>query len=151
MDQEEMKILIFELNGEHYATDILDVERILGYVQTTEMPDAPSFVEGVINYEDSILPIISLNKKFKFKFNSTCNKEQTKIIVVKREEKKYGVVVDNVYEVTDINKESFETAPTITNQVSQKYIRGLVKLKDKIVILLNMGNILNEEEENMIF
>ena len=143
MDQEEMKILIFELNGEHYATDILDVERILGYVQTTEMPDAPSFVEGVINYEDSILPIISLNKKFKFKFNSTCNKEQTKIIVVKREEKKYGVVVDNVYEVTDINKESFETAPTITNQVSQKYIRGLVKLKDKIVILLNMGNILN--------
>ena len=151
MDQDEMKILIFELNGEHYATDILDVERILGYVQTTEMPDAPSFVEGVINYEDSILPIISLNKKFKFKFNSTCNKEQTKIIVVKREEKKYGVVVDNVYEVTDINKESFETAPTITNQVSQKYIRGLVKLKDKIVILLNMGNILNEEEENMIF
>ena len=149
MDQEEMKILIFELNGEHYATDILDVERILGYVQTTEMPDAPSFVEGVINYEDSILPIISLNKKFKF--NSTCNKEQAKIIVVKREEKKYGVVVDNVYEVTDINKESFETAPTITNQVSQKYIRGLVKLKDKIVILLNMGNILNEEEENMIF
>ena len=149
MDQDEMKILIFELNGEHYATDILDVERILGYVQTTEMPDAPSFVEGVINYEDSILPIISLNKKFKFK--STCNKEQTKIIVVKREEKKYGVVVDNVYEVTDINKESFETAPPITNQISHKYIKGLVKLKDKIVILLDMGNILNEEEENMIF
>ena len=149
MDQNEMKLLIFDLNGERYATDILDVERILGYTQTTEMPDAPSFVEGVINYEDSILPIISLDKKFKF--NSTCNKEQTKIIVVKREEKKYGVVVDNVYEVKDVKSGSFETAPPITTKVSQKYIKGLVKLDKNIVILLNMGNILSEEEENMIF
>ena len=149
MDQNEMKILIFDLNGEYYAADILDVERILGYEKTTEMPDVPSFVEGVINYEDSILPIINLSKKFKL--SSMIDKDKTKIIVVKRDEKKFGIVVDNVYEVTDINMKAVEEAPSITNSISQKYIKGLIKLKDRIIILLNMVNILNEEEEDMIF
>ena len=149
MDQNEMKILIFDLNEEYYAADILDVERILGYEKTTEMPDVPSFVEGVINYEDSILPIINLSKKFKL--SSMIDKDKTKIIVVKRDEKKFGIVVDNVYEVTDINMKAVEEAPSITNSISKKYIKGLVKLKDRIIILLNMVNILNEEEEDMIF
>lgn len=149
MDQNEMKILIFDLNEEYYAADILDVERILGYEKTTEMPDVPSFVEGVINYEDSILPIINLSKKFKL--SSMIDKDKTKIIVVKRDEKKFGILVDNVYEVTDINMKAFEEAPSITNSISQKYIKGLIKLKDRIIILLNMVNILNEEEEDMIF
>ena len=52
------------MNGERYAIDIGDVERILGYIKPTEVPDVPDFVEGVINYEDKILPIINLSKKF---------------------------------------------------------------------------------------
>ena len=52
MDEKEIKILIFGVAGEYYATDIRDVERILGFEKTTPMPDAPRFIEGVINYED---------------------------------------------------------------------------------------------------
>ena len=63
MASNENKMLIFGLNGEHYATDIKEVERILGYQEPTVLPDAPIFVKGVINYEQSILPIISLSKK----------------------------------------------------------------------------------------
>lgn len=149
MDQNEMKLLIFDLGGERYATNILDVERILGNENTTEMPDVPSFVEGVINYENSILPIINLSKKFNL-LNSH-NDEKSKIVVVKREEKKFGVLVDNVYEVTDIDKGLFEEAPPITSKISKKYIKGLVKMNEKIIILLNIESILNEEEEGMIF
>ena len=67
MDEKEIKILIFGVAGEYYATDIRDVERILGIEKTTPMPDAPRFIEGVINYEDEILPIVNLEKKFKLK------------------------------------------------------------------------------------
>ena len=63
-EQGEMTVLIFELNDEYYAANIDDVERILRFKNATPMPDAPDFVEGVINYEDIVLPIIDLKKKF---------------------------------------------------------------------------------------
>ena len=52
MKEEDIKILIFSINGEHYATNIMEVERILEYENATKIPDSPAFVDGVINYED---------------------------------------------------------------------------------------------------
>lgn len=150
MGEREMKILIFNLNGENYATDIKNVERILGFIEPTEMPDVPDFVEGVINYADEILPIINLQKKFKFS-NDKGQDDDKKIIVIKKDNNKFGVIVDTVYEVADISNESFEEAPAITTKISGNYIRGLIKLKEKIVILLDIGKILTEEEEELIF
>lgn len=153
MEGKEMKILIFNLNGESFATEIKDVERILGYVEPTEMPDVPTFVEGVINHEDMILPIINLSKKFKFSTTKgQSDSENKKIVVIKREDRKFGVIVDTVQEVSDVTDAIFEEAPIITTtEISKKYIEGLLKLDGKIVILLNIGDILTEEEENLIF
>lgn len=149
MDEKEIKILIFGVAGEYYATDIRDVERILGFEKTTPMPDAPRFIEGVINYEDEILPIVNLEKKFKLK--ETNNAEAKKIISIKREEKKFGIVVEDVYEVRDANTDSFEKPPTIAIRSAQKYIKGLIKLDGKIIILLSLTDLLTEEEEEIIF
>ncbi len=66
MSEKELKILIFGLNDELFATDIMDVERILGYEVPTKIPDAPDFVMGVINYQGSILPVISIAKSLNF-------------------------------------------------------------------------------------
>lgn len=145
----EIKMLIFGLNGEHYATDIKDVERILGYQEPTVLPDAPFFVKGVINYEQSILPIISLSKKFNF--GDDRESENRKIIIVKRDENKFGIIVENVYEVRDVNSDLLEVAPPITETIDKKYISGLIKLEDNIVILLDLGKILSSEDEDNIF
>ena len=145
----EMKMLIFSLNGERYATDIKEVERILGYQEPTVIPDAPRFVMGVINYEQSIIPIISLSRKFNF--GDDKESENRKIIVVKREEKKFGIIVENIYEVRDINDDLVESVPSITGTIERKYISGLIKLEDNIVILLDLEKILSSEEEQNIF
>lgn len=149
MARDGIKILIFGLNGERYATDIKEVERILGYQEPTVLPDAPTFVKGVINYEQSILPIISLSRKFNFEEDK--ESENRKIIVVKRDENKFGIIVENVYEVKDINSDLMEVAPPITATVDKKYIAGLIKLEDNIVILLDLEEILSSEEEDNIF
>lgn len=149
MALENSKIIIFGLNGEHYAADIQEVERILGYEEPTVLPEAPSFVKGVINHEDKILPIISLSKKFNI--GERTDNESKKIIVVKRKEKKFGIIVDNVYEVRDIYDNIIENAPEITNTAERKYISGLIKLENKIVILLNLEKILSTEDEENIF
>ena len=149
MALENSKIIIFGLNGEYYAADIQEVERILGYEEPTVLPEAPSFVKGVINHEDKILPIISLSKKFNI--GEGTDYESKKIIVVKRKEKKFGIIVDNVYEVRDIYDNIIENAPEITNTAERKYISGLIKLENKIVILLNLEKILSTEDEENIF
>ncbi len=149
MENNEIKMLIFALNGEHYATDIKEVERILGYQEPTILPDAPIFVKGVINHEQSILPIISLSRKFNF--GEDKESENRKIIVVKRKENKFGIIVENVYEVRDVNSDLMESAPAITTTIDRKYIAGLIKLEDNIVILLDLEKILSSEDEDNIF
>ena len=149
MASNENKMLIFGLNGEHYATDIKEVERILGYQEPTVLPDAPIFVNGVINYEQSILPIISLSKKFNL--GEDRKSENRKIIVVKRNENKFGIIVENVYEVRDVSSDLMETAPPITATIDRKYIAGLIKLEENIVILLDLEKILTSEDEENIF
>ncbi|MGN2337452.1 chemotaxis protein CheW [Clostridium cagae] len=149
MSMNEMKILIFGLNNEYYASDIKDIERILGYEEPTTLPDSPSFVKGVINYQESILPIISLSTKFNL--GNDEQSEEKKIIVVKKGNKKFGIIVENVYEVKDIDSKLIEVSPEITTTLSRSYINGLIRLEKKIVILLDVDKILSIEEEQRMF
>lgn len=141
---EEIKILVFQVNNEYYATDIMDVERILGYEEMTKIPNSPDFVEGVRNYAESILPIIRLSKRFNQV--DIKNDDETKVIVTKHYDTKIGIMVDVVSEVRDVKLSTIEEAPEIVSGISKKYIKGLIKFEDKIVIFLNLGAILTEKE-----
>lgn len=148
MENKEIKVLIFSINGEHYATDIMEVERILGYEEPTTLPDSLKFIEGVINYEGNILPVISLTKRFGLE--DDCTKKDAKIIVAKQDDNKIGIIVEVVSEVRDVNTINIETAPDIVAGVSKRYIKGLIKIDGKIIIFLNLGTILTEEEKKLI-
>lgn len=148
MESNEMKVLIFSINGEYYATDIMEVERILGYEETTKLPDSPDFVEGVINYEGNILPVISLAKRFNLPYVQ--NKEDAKIIVAKQVNNKVGMIVDVVSEVRDIKTNTIEIPPEIVAGISKRYIKGLIKIDKKIIIFLNLGTILSDDEKKLI-
>ncbi|SDP69209.1 chemotaxis protein CheW [Clostridium gasigenes] len=144
----EFKILVFELNKELYATDIMEVERILGYEKPTQLPESPAFLDGVIKYEDGILPIINLANKFKLK--SKAISDENKLIVIKKQVGKFAILVDSVCEVININEEDIDDPRTISTFISQKYIKGLVKKENKIIIILDLSKILTEEEEEAI-
>ncbi|NOH16413.1 chemotaxis protein CheW [Clostridium cochlearium] len=150
MANKEKKILIFGINNEFYATDIMEIERILGFEEPTRVPDSPDFVEGVINYEGNILPIICLSKKFNIPKTQIYNDGDRKIIIAKEKKGKIGILVDIVSEVKDINIDNIETPPEIVAGISKRYIKGLIKEEDKIIIFLNLGTILTEEEKEII-
>jgi purine-binding chemotaxis protein CheW len=147
MSSKEIKILVFTINNEYYATDIMEVERILGYEIPTKLPDSPTFLEGVINHEGSILPIINLADRFSMhKEKRTDNK----IIVVRQKSGKLGIIVDAVSEVIDVNTDTIEMPPEVVSGISKRYIKGLIKTENKIIIFLNLGAILTEEEKQML-
>lgn len=149
MDNKEIKILIFSINNEYYATDIMEVERILGYETPTKIPDSPSFVEGVINYEGKILPVISLSKRFNLLAGQN-EKNDLKIIVAKENERKIGIIVDVVSEVRNISTDSIENPPEVVSGISSRYIKGLIKIDKQIIIFLNISSILTDDEKKML-
>ena len=144
----EIKILVFKLGSEFYATDIMEVERILGYEEPTTLPDSPSFLDGVINYENSVLPIINLVDKFKLNIENSSDK---KIIVVKRNDGKFGILVDSVSEVVSILDEEIKNPESIATLISKRYINGFIKNKENIIIMLDLEKVLTIEEEEIIF
>lgn len=149
MDNGEIQVLIFNINDQYYATDIQEVERILSYEEPTKLPDSPKFINGVINYEGSILPILSLAKRFSLPEKEKSLSE-SKIIVAKQNNSKIGIIVDVVSEVRNVKIEDIEEPPEIVSGISKRYLKGLIKTEKQIIIFLNVGTILTEEEKKLI-
>lgn len=144
----EIKVLIFKLGKEFYATNIMEVERILGYENPTILPDSPEFLEGIINYENTVLPIINLANKFNLDESKDIDK---RIIVIKRENLKFGILVDSVTEVITILEENIKSPSSLKTLISKKYINGFIKEKENIIIMINLEDILTLKEEEIIF
>ena len=140
------KIVIFKIGDEELACDISEVERVIGFIEPVEIPQAPKFIKGVINYEDSILPVMDL--KTKFNIGKTEINSDPKIIVVKYENCKVGFIVDQVSEVADIGKDKIENAPDIVKGITNKYIDGIIKLDSRIIVLINTKMVLSTNETN---
>lgn len=146
----EEKILVFKLANEKYATNIMEVERILPYANATKLPECPSFLAGVIDYEDGVLPI--LNLKDRFSLESTGDVSKSKIIVVKNQKGKFGVIVDDVSEVLNVNSELQSDIPgNMTTFISKDYMKGLVRTESNIIIILDFSKILTNQESSLIF
>lgn len=142
------KVVIFQLNKEEFAININQVERILGYIEPTSIPESPAYIKGVIQYQDTILPIMDLKIRFnKLDSNSYVN---PKIIVVKNNEQSIGLIVDDVEEVLDINAHEIESTPDIVKLNKNKYINGIIKKDNRIIMLLDAEKILSKEEMDMI-
>lgn len=140
------KILVFKIAGEEFAADIMQVERILGFSEPTKIPEAPQFVKGVIKYQGKIIPVIDLNIRLHLETTSLSN--DSKIIIVKHNEMSIGLIVDMVSEVVDIVDEDIDDAPDIVKGISNKYIMGMIKLNERIIILLDTEKILTIDQIN---
>lgn len=141
---EDCKVVIFKINNEEYAIDIMEVERILGYVKPTQIPDSPRFVKGIINYQDDILPIIDTKSRFNLA-NMDYSKE-SKIIVVKIEDSYIGLCVDMVLEVIDISEASMLITPEISKREDNKYLKGIINKDSRIILFLDTNLIIEKSD-----
>jgi len=148
MGKDDIKILIFRLNKEFYATDIMQVERILGYDNPTKLPGAPDFLFGVIPYEKTIIPVISLSNRFSLE-QAEITKD-TKIIVSKQNDENIGIVVDEVSEVHDIDLKDIEKPSDSIIGISKRYIKGLIKINGGVIVFLNLLGILTDDEKKLL-
>jgi len=140
---EMLQVVSFKLGAEEFAVDILLVQEINRIVDITPVPKAPTFVEGVINLRGKIVPILDLRKRFGFPDADTT--DQSRIIVVDVQDRVLGLVVDSVSEVLQIPAHILEPPPSLVAGVSASYIKGVGKIEDRLLILLDLGKVLGEQ------
>jgi len=144
--------LTFLLGGKTYGLAILNIKEIIEYGEITEVPMTPIFISGVINLRGSVVPVIDLNQRF-----SGHSIEQTKrtsiiILEVRNDDLKIeiGITVDMVNEVLDIHPNEIEQSPSLGDQIQTNFISGMAKINDKLLILLDIENILSIDELSMV-
>jgi len=141
----EYQLVVFAIGNEEFGVDISQVREIVRLVQITYMPKAPAFIEGVVNLRGQIVAIIDLAKRLGIPAKPSG--EATRIILVEIEENTVGMVVDSVSEVLRLSAEQLEDVPQlIDTEVPEHYIRGVGKLKDRLLILLDLNKVLTTEE-----
>ena len=133
------KYLIFQLDNQQYGVQILKVREILALLDITKVPQAPDFVEGVINLRGKVIPVIDLRSKFGLA--RTEYNEQTCIIVVDVG-MMMGIIVDTVSEVNDIQSAGIEPPPRLGGMVDTGFILGMGKGK----ILLDIDKVLTTND-----
>lgn len=143
-----LQLVSFVVDEEEFGIDILKVQEIIRPMALTRVPNAPSFVEGVVNLRGRIVPVIDLRKRFGMPIRE--HDKDTRIVVVELDEKVVGFVMDAVKEVIRVDTALIEPAPDLAIGVDAHYIRGVAKLEDRLLILLDLNEVLQDEEQHKL-
>lgn len=143
MALEFLKSIVFELNDEEYALPVDLVGAIERVMPITRIPGVPPFVKGVLNLRGVVTPVIDLRERFSFERQEET--EATRIIIIQHDEKDVGLIVDACYDVIDIPNDTIEPAPETIGAVKIDYINGVAKYDERLLILLNIDEILSTD------
>ncbi|HBK61332.1 MAG TPA: chemotaxis protein CheW [Firmicutes bacterium] len=144
----EMQLVVFELGDESYGVDISRVQDINRMQEITEIPHAPESVVGVINLRGRVIPVIDLRKRFGL--SAAPNTKDTRIVVVHMEHNLIGMIVDAVSKVLRIPADIVEPPSPVLASIDSSYLRGIAKLDDNLVVLLDLDFVLSRHEHEAI-
>jgi purine-binding chemotaxis protein CheW len=140
----ESQIVVCQLGQESYGLDISSVYEIIRFQECTAVPASPPFVDGVINLRGRIIPVMDMASRFDQRRSETS--KSTRIIVAGTNGMRVGLVVDAVTEVLMVSEDAVEPTPEVASGYDAAYIRGIAKLGQELVILLNLGALFGEQE-----
>ncbi|HBF69117.1 MAG TPA: chemotaxis protein CheW, partial [Thermotoga sp.] len=136
----ELKVVTFKLGNQVFGVDIMKVESIVEVEKIVPVPETAEYIEGVMNLRGKIIPVVNLRKKFKM--SDMEDKKKAKIIVSMVKDTLVGFLVDDVSEVLTLTESDIEQPPQSLSGKGKKYILGLAKVRDDIVIILNIEEVL---------
>jgi len=152
IDEEAQQCLTFMLGGKVYGLDILNIKEIIEYSEITEVPMMPDFISGVINLRGSVVPVVDLLQRFSSRLTDISKRTSIIILEIRNDDLRIelGIIVDLVNEVLDIKQSEIDPAPSLGNQIETNFISGMAKVDDKLLILLDIENVLSVDELSMV-
>jgi purine-binding chemotaxis protein CheW len=139
-----MQLVSFKLGEETYGIEITKIREIILVGEITQIPETPAYVKGLINLRSTVIPVIDLRVRF-----SLANSELTpesRIMVLNVGSRTIGIVVDSVNEVLRVTPQEISPAPPTVTSSGNEYMTGLVRLKEDLLILLDVDRLFGDEE-----
>jgi purine-binding chemotaxis protein CheW len=146
MMTKNMKFAVLTIGKETFGIEINRVIEILHTQKVHTLPELPSFLSGVITVRGEVIPLLDLRKRFGI--SSPDERELT--IIVRYDSEKIGLIVDTVEEIITLRSGEIIDPPTIFKGLKKKYLTGIGKKDDRIIIVLNLDFLLSSEEKIML-
>ena len=140
----ELQVVVFSLNGQLFGAEASQVFQIIKYQEVTKVPRMPKFIEGILNYRDSVLPVINLARRFDM--GELVINKKTKILVTKMEDKHAGFIVNDVTEIMKLSEEDIELAPNILNTETSVFLKKIGKKDNVLISIIDLEKVLNGNE-----
>jgi purine-binding chemotaxis protein CheW len=141
-----MKFAVFRVGEEDFAVDIGKVVEFLQTQRVYTLPELPDFLSGVITVRGEVLPLLDLRKRFSLQSSQT----EALIIIVRYDDEKIGLLVDEIREILSLSPEEITAPPKIFKGIKKKYLTGLGKKEESVIILLNIDHLLSSEEKILL-
>lgn len=135
------KLVTFRLGDDLFATDVNAVERVLRYTPATSVPDMPAYIEGVMEYQGRVVPLVNLRRRMELP--SAEADRHTRILVLKVSGEWIGVVVDSVTAVAPFDPSQVAPPPKYFRGLAAEYLKGIVRHEEKLVIYLDVEHLLS--------
>ena len=146
---DDLHLVTFRVGTELFGVPISAVQEIVRVPAIARIPQSPEFVEGVINLRGRVITVIDMRKRLGQpapELGADAASRKARILVVEAEGRLVGVIVDEVAEVLRLSEDQTEPAPPMVAGISNQYIRGVGKLKDDLLILIEIEKILTAEQ-----
>jgi len=140
----EIQAVGFRIGRETYGLPISMVREIVRVPEITSVPDAPDYIEGVINLRGRIIPVVDLRKRFGDKTGESNKKNR--IVVVEMNGRAIGLIVNSASEVLRIPPSDIEAPHNVFPEGELDYVTGVGKLKGRLVIMLDLNRMLRRGE-----
>jgi purine-binding chemotaxis protein CheW len=140
----DLQLVGFRIGRETFGLPIALVREIVRVPEITSVPNAPDYIEGVINLRGRIIPVVDLRKRFGEKITEP--NKRNRIVVVELDGRRVGLIVNSASEVLKIAPSEIEAPHEVFQEGELNYITGVGKLKGRLVILLDLNRILQRGE-----
>ncbi|MCQ2597989.1 MAG: chemotaxis protein CheW [Treponema sp.] len=147
-DEVQYQLVTFKLGEELYGVDIMDVKEIVKLQEVRLIPNAPFYVEGIINLRGEIIPIIDLHKRFRIQKTVTSEDDlqDAGFIILNIENNKIGIIIDKIARVVTVKGDEVREPPQMVSGIGTEYIEGVVRQESGYLIMLNSRKLFNAKE-----
>ena len=148
----ELQFVVFKLGKEEYGVNIMQVQEIGHYAEPVKVPNTPEFVEGIMNLRDNVIPVISLRKRFNIPEENLNGPERDsnqnrRTIIINLGDRQIAFIVDDASVVLTLDEASIQETPDIIAGVDRKYISGIGKKGNRLIIMLDLNFLFDEQEQ----
>ena len=139
------KYVVFEIGENCYSIPLAEVSQIIRYENVTAVPTAPAFVDGVINVGGEVVPIVNLRIRFSLPRQEVSRRNR--VIILQRQDIRYGILVDAVREILDLDPNSVVSEAADVLGMKSEFVQGIVRGRETLLVLLDIFRVLATSPE----